>query len=78
MRKTDYIKWGDPQKMKAELDKQILVLLGPKTAEDNAAGKKKKEKAKPAVEKPKKQSAADVAAAKEAEAKAAMAKVSPK
>uniref|UniRef100_A0A7S1JAC4 asparagine--tRNA ligase n=1 Tax=Eutreptiella gymnastica TaxID=73025 RepID=A0A7S1JAC4_9EUGL len=74
LRKTDYIKWGDPQKMKAELDKQILALLGPKTAEDNAAGKKKKEKAKPAAEKPKKQSAADLAAQQEAEVKAALAK----
>uniref|UniRef100_A0A7S4GAY4 asparagine--tRNA ligase n=1 Tax=Eutreptiella gymnastica TaxID=73025 RepID=A0A7S4GAY4_9EUGL len=72
--KTDHIKWANPTKVKAELDKQTLAVLGPKTEADAQAGKKKKEKAKPAAktEKVKKPSAAEVAMQKEAEQMAKM------
>eukprot|EP01061_Rhynchopus_euleeides_P043354 TRINITY_DN756_c1_g3_i1.p1 TRINITY_DN756_c1_g3~~TRINITY_DN756_c1_g3_i1.p1 ORF type:complete len:701 (+),score=313.50 TRINITY_DN756_c1_g3_i1:209-2104(+) len=47
LRKTEALKWADGEAMKEEVDKQVTALLGPRTAEDDAGDKKKKEKAAP-------------------------------
>eukprot|EP00670_Eutreptiella_braarudii_P004929 CAMPEP_0174288272 /NCGR_PEP_ID=MMETSP0809-20121228/19879_1 /TAXON_ID=73025 ORGANISM="Eutreptiella gymnastica-like, Strain CCMP1594" /NCGR_SAMPLE_ID=MMETSP0809 /ASSEMBLY_ACC=CAM_ASM_000658 /LENGTH=905 /DNA_ID=CAMNT_0015385349 /DNA_START=41 /DNA_END=2758 /DNA_ORIENTATION=+ len=67
--KADHIKWADSAKLKQEVEKQTLAVLGPKTEADEQAGKKKKKKkAKPQAKQPKvkKPSAAELAAEKEA------------
>ena len=50
LRKTEALKWADGEKMKEHVDAQVAALLGPRTAEDDEADKKKpKEKAEKKV-----------------------------